>query len=824
MKGKIRLLYFGSAFLFINFYFPLHAQMSRANQAVNITSNIYQNSAHAITGATLQSVMLNQNSSYVNILSDTLLFDVRNFNLSQYYTPGMGCFYADTLFKDSIAHSGTWNRSHFVTVKSGSGFKASGEQYFVPRFTGPNSIGVSDIYDDGGTNRKLIGGSGEITVDWYGGFLSIADGNYSENWFTGILADSSQNISQKWNCRQLWATNFSANGYLTYSDGLNPAHSNAIIPKGYADATYTTGNDTVNGSGTMPKLITLKYFNSHNAIADSGIVSSSTINSTATIPRLLTLKNASTYLTNIDTLGTARKLVTYLKLNDTLANYLTGSDDGLSGYEVAFFNETHNITGNFTLQFDGGLYIGSGTIEDGGHNSSLNAINRELFDSRNVTFLYWSDGKYPKFASDITSKNYVDSLYATAGSGTVTSFSSNNLLPLFTTSVSNSTTTPNLSFSLTSVNPHLFLGGYSSGSASAPSYRPLFGVDLPPTFDSAYTNGAGINTSNSNHNLTITNTKPDTGISVGIGLSISRTLNQRTIDCTVIGDSGLARGWGINATQTLPRKIYIDTTVGNANGARPATEYWAIKQIHDSTISYLQFKDSNIAKGGYATPKYVINQINDSDINYILKTDSNIFNGGYSTPKFVITQIHDTAQNYIQKKDSNIVKGGYATPKYVLNQINDSDVNYILKADSNIFKGGYSSPKFVITQIHDTTQNYIQKKDSNIVKDGYATPKYILNQINDSDVNYVLKADSNIFKGGYSTPKFAIVQIHDTTQNYIQKKDSNIVKGGYATPKYLLTQIHDTSQNYLQTLDSNINKHGYATPAYAREKKHGTRH
>ena len=55
------------------------------------------------------------------------------------------------------------------------------------------------------------------------------------------------------------------------------------------------------------------------------------------------------------------------------------------------------------------------------------------------------------------------------GGGGVSSFSSGNLSPLFTTSVTNSTSTPSQSFSLSSAGAHTFLGN-STGSSAAPSY------------------------------------------------------------------------------------------------------------------------------------------------------------------------------------------------------------------------------------------------------------------------------------------------------------------------------------------------------------------
>lgn len=63
-------------------------------------------------------------------------------------------------------------------------------------------------------------------------------------------------------------------------------------------------------------------------------------------------------------------------------------------------------------------------------------------------------------------------------SGTVTSFSSGNLSPLFTTSVANATTAPALSFALSTQNANTFFAGPTSGGALAPTFRALVAADL----------------------------------------------------------------------------------------------------------------------------------------------------------------------------------------------------------------------------------------------------------------------------------------------------------------------------------------------------------
>jgi len=72
------------------------------------------------------------------------------------------------------------------------------------------------------------------------------------------------------------------------------------------------------------------------------------------------------------------------------------------------------------------------------------------------------------------------SITASGGTGTVTSFSSGDLSPLFTTSVADPTTTPALSFVLSNAAQNSVFAGPSSGGAGAPTYRALVASDIPP--------------------------------------------------------------------------------------------------------------------------------------------------------------------------------------------------------------------------------------------------------------------------------------------------------------------------------------------------------
>lgn len=64
------------------------------------------------------------------------------------------------------------------------------------------------------------------------------------------------------------------------------------------------------------------------------------------------------------------------------------------------------------------------------------------------------------------------------GGGTVTSFSSGNLSPLFTTNVTNATTTPSLTFALSAQSANTLFAGPTGGGASAPTFRTINTADL----------------------------------------------------------------------------------------------------------------------------------------------------------------------------------------------------------------------------------------------------------------------------------------------------------------------------------------------------------
>jgi hypothetical protein len=74
------------------------------------------------------------------------------------------------------------------------------------------------------------------------------------------------------------------------------------------------------------------------------------------------------------------------------------------------------------------------------------------------------------------------------GAGTVTSFSAGNLSPLFTSNVATPTSTPALTFTLSTQLANLVFAGPTGGSAAAPGFRLLVTADIPALAESAVTN------------------------------------------------------------------------------------------------------------------------------------------------------------------------------------------------------------------------------------------------------------------------------------------------------------------------------------------------
>lgn len=171
-------------------------------------------------------------------------------------------------------------------------------------------------------------------------------------------------------------------------------------------------------------------------------------------------------------------------------------------------------------------------------------------------------------------------------SGTVASFSSGNLSPLFTTSVTNPTTTPALSFTLSNAGANTWFGN-NTGSSAAPAYNSAGTVtkaddtNVTLTLGGTPTNSvlnsfsitAGwtgtLSTSRGGWGGAASVTSP---LSLSSGtLSLPITDNQVVVGTgtSVEGDAGLTYDGGTNAL-TLGGNFIMDAKISEYNNAAPA--------------------------------------------------------------------------------------------------------------------------------------------------------------------------------------------------------------------------------------------------------------
>jgi hypothetical protein len=156
------------------------------------------------------------------------------------------------------------------------------------------------------------------------------------------------------------------------------------------------------------------------------------------------------------------------------------------------------------------------------------------------------------------------------GSGTVTTFSSGNLSPIFTTSVATATTTPALSFTISNAAAHTFLGNNTGSSAAAAYLRPACS-DLSDSSGGCTmsTTGAGdisgtlpsVTVTNGSH---ITNSSiPNSGL-VNTGTTVSGATCTLGSTCIITRECSDGIGDGLNA---IPAGTYLATNCFNDFGA-----------------------------------------------------------------------------------------------------------------------------------------------------------------------------------------------------------------------------------------------------------------
>lgn len=190
-------------------------------------------------------------------------------------------------------------------------------------------------------------------------------------------------------------------------------------------------------------------------------------------------------------------------------------------------------------------------------------------------------------------------------SGTVASFSSGNLSPLFTTSVTNPTTTPALSFTLSNAGANTWFGN-NTGSSAAPAY-----------------NSAGTVTKADDTNVTLT---------LG-GTPTNSVLNSFSITAGWTGTLSTSRGgWGGSASATSPLSLSSGTL------SLPITDNYVLfgtgtsvqgdaDFTFDDSNNHLSIGGSWVAMGGTNTENFNLHLQEDGRVELV--------GSGYSSSKTV---------------------------------------------------------------------------------------------------------------------------------------------------------------------------------------------
>ena len=167
------------------------------------------------------------------------------------------------------------------------------------------------------------------------------------------------------------------------------------------------------------------------------------------------------------------------------------------------------------------------------------------------------------------------------GGGSVTSFSSGSLSPLFTTSVATPTTTPALSFSLNTQNANTVFAGPVSGGAATPTFRALVSTDIPvpgSTGDVLYNNGGVLGAALTTITAAGSITLPDTQTITWTGSAYSSVgLSQLAADTLAVGngtESDVSGGMAMTALILYGSSYYSAYDAFHTTIYSGATQNW----------------------------------------------------------------------------------------------------------------------------------------------------------------------------------------------------------------------------------------------------------
>ncbi len=380
-----------------------------------------------------------------------------------------------------------------------------------------------------------IGGSGTI-----GTGLTVTSGGAAIEGATAIntaasasnttsIGNSSANVTITGGGINLYAASGAQpNGSVNVQTGSFSVQTGNI---GVAAGTLGIGGKTrIDNSGNMPNIGTMA------STGDATIAASNT----ATVNTFGTAANAANVSNTIGSTGTG---------STTTINGAT-SITALTSAGVVHNSNTGALSSSLIVNAD----LAPGAVS---YSNIQNETNATLLGNNSGSAAAPSEialGSGLAFSGN--------TLVATGSGGTVTSFSSGNLNPLFTTSVATSTTTPALSFTLSTVAAaNQFFANTTGGSA--PAFRSIAAADLPSTITSNTSGNAATVTTDANLTGPVTSVGNATTITAG-AVSYSNIQNEN--NSTLLGNPATS-GTAAPSEITLGTGLAFNGTTLTATGS-----------------------------------------------------------------------------------------------------------------------------------------------------------------------------------------------------------------------------------------------------------------
>lgn len=195
-----------------------------------------------------------------------------------------------------------------------------------------------------------------------------------------------------------------------------------------------------------------------------------------------TEKTRAALYTDIDADFASGSSITAAELRAGLKNIVASSQniqtDGTAALAARTISTTSPLSGGGSLAGDRTLTIADAAA-DGSTKGAATFLAADFDASAGLLSIDYANAQAASAAAKgfLTAADW--STFNSKGSGTVTTFSAGDLSPLFTTSEANATSTPALSFSLSTQVANRVFAGPASGADAAPTFRALVADDIP---------------------------------------------------------------------------------------------------------------------------------------------------------------------------------------------------------------------------------------------------------------------------------------------------------------------------------------------------------